>query len=82
MFHLHILGLLTVELASLIAAIALNLYINKQQAAKWYRNIAKGIVITLIVIIIATIVHVIIHHLHAGHSAIAGHQGITQHSTE
>jgi hypothetical protein len=67
MLHLHLIGLLTFELLTLIGALFLLIYINKQQLGKWYRFTGKAIVIALPVIIIATVIHGIAHHFTDGH---------------
>lgn len=68
MLHLHLIGLLTFEILALIAAVFLLIYVNKQELNKWYRHVSKTIVVILHVIILATFIHAIVHHFHAGHN--------------
>lgn len=74
MQHLHLIGLLTFEILTLIAAFFLLIYVNKQQLNKWYRHISKTIVIILHVIILATFIHAIVHHFHARHDEGFNHK--------
>ena len=67
MIHLHLIGLLTFELLTLIAAFFLLIYVNKQQLGKWYLHFSKTILVILHVIILATFIHGIVHHFHGGH---------------
>jgi len=78
MLHLHLLGLLSFEILALIAAFFLLIYVNTQQLGKWYRHFSKAIVIILHVIILATIIHPIVHHFHASHSEGFNHNGFFQ----
>ena len=64
MFDTHFLTLLTLELLALIAALFLLIYVNKQSLGKWYRHLSKTIIITLHVIIAATIIHGVFYHFH------------------
>ena len=74
MIHLHLIGLLTFELLTLIAAFFLLIYVNKQQLDKWYRHFSKAIIVAIHIIIIATFIHAIVHHFHGGHDENFNHQ--------
>lgn len=76
MFHLHLIGLLTLELIALVAVVFLIVYIDKHQLTSWYRKFSKAIFIVLNIIVIVTVVHAIIHHFHQGH-----HEGFPHHKT-
>lgn len=62
MIHLHLIGLLTLQFLVLIAAVFLVIYLKKQELHKCYNHLAKGILIALHVLIIATFVHGLIFH--------------------
>ena len=66
MFHLHLIGLLTFQFVALTAAIFLLVYLRKQEVENWYRHVSKGIVVTLHILIIVTLIHAVIHHFHGG----------------
>lgn len=74
MLHLHLIGLLTFEILTLIAALFLLIYVNKQQLDKWYRHISKTIVIILHVIILATFIHALVHHFYVKHHEGMNHK--------
>lgn len=79
MFHLHLAGLLTFELLALIAAVFLRIYIDRHSLGKWYRHFSKVVLVMLHLILVATIVHGIIHHFHSGHHTPPYHNGMEQH---
>ena len=80
MLHLHLIGLLTFEFLTLIASVFLLIYVNKQELDKWLRHLSKVIVIAIHIIIVATIIHAVIHHF-AGHGNISDHKNMMeQHS--
>ncbi|OFX30161.1 MAG: hypothetical protein A2X08_09800 [Bacteroidetes bacterium GWA2_32_17] len=74
MLHLHLIGLLTFEFLTLIAAFFLLIYVNKQQLDKWYRHFSKALVIALHIIIVATFIHGFVHHFQTGHLENLHHQ--------
>lgn len=67
MLHLHLILLLTLEILTLIAALFLLIYVDKQQLSKGYRHVSKTIVVILHAIILATFIHGIVHHFQARH---------------
>lgn len=78
MLHLHLIGLLTFEFLTLIAAVFLAIYIKKQQLDNWFRHLSKIILVALHVIIVATILHAVIHHF-AGHGNMTDHHNMMEH---
>lgn len=62
MVHLHLLGLLTFEILVLLASFFFMAFVNKQGLEKKFQTAGKAITITMHVIIVATILHAIIHH--------------------
>ena len=65
MFHLHLIGVLTLEMLALTAAAFLFMYASKQ-ADKWFRHLSKVLVVIMHIIIVATVTHAIIHHFSNG----------------
>ena len=82
MLHLHLIGLLTFEILTLIAAFFLLIYVNKQQLGKWYRHAGKTIVIILHIIILATFIHGIVHHFIDRHNAGFSHKELFENMHE
>jgi|GEM_PF-1051560 len=74
MIHIQILGLLTLQLLALTGAVALHIYVGKQQLAKWYSHISKTIVVLLHVFFFATVIHGIVHHFHSGTAGNIHHE--------
>jgi Mn2+/Fe2+ NRAMP family transporter len=79
MFHLHLIGRLTLEVIALIAAFFLLIYVNKHQLKNWYRKFSKAIFIIVNIIILVTFIHAIVHHFHQGHSEMFPHHKTIMH---
>jgi len=78
MLHLHLIGLLTFQFLALIAAVFLAIYIKRHQLDKWFRHLSNIILVALKIIIVATIVHLVIHHF-TGHACKADHHKMKEH---
>lgn len=62
MLHLHLLGLLTFEIFVLLIAFFFLAYAKKNELEKRIQTAAKGIIITMHIVIAASIIHAIIFH--------------------
>jgi hypothetical protein len=82
MLHLHLIGLLTLEILTLIAAFFLLSHVNKQELGKWYRHASKTIVVIIHVFILATFIHGIVHHFHEGHKGEFHHNMLNENHHE
>lgn len=78
MFHMHLIGLLTFELLTLIAAVFLAIYIKKQELNNWLRHLSKVILVALHIVIVATVLHAVINHF-AGHGNMTDHPNTIGH---
>lgn len=66
MFPFHITGLLTLQIIALIAAFFFKAHVQKHELDKRFQRASKFILIAVHVLIIITIAHAVIYHVHHG----------------
>ncbi|TSJ47812.1 hypothetical protein [Fluviicola chungangensis] len=66
MFPFHVIGLLTLQFIALIGAFFFKAHVQRHELDKRFQRAGKFLVIAIHVLIVLTIAHAIIYHLHCG----------------
>jgi hypothetical protein len=71
MFPFHIIGLLSFQIIALIAALFFKSHVQRNELDKRFQRASKIILITVHILIVLTIAHAVIYHVHHGCPAVA-----------
>jgi hypothetical protein len=66
MFPFHIIGLLTFQIIALIAAFFFRSHVQRNELDKRFQRAGRFILIAVHVLIVLTIAHAVMYHLHHG----------------